>query len=148
MTHVESHETSQHVGLFSLFKAQMDHLETINKNLDDNTSNLIDPRLFAASIADKDTMQYGNTMKAEDCEDFKKAMVKEVTDLTKTHVWKLIKKTDMPNDAKLIRLIWSFKRKHNPLGELLKHKARLCVHGGMQRKGIDYWHTYAPVVNW
>ena len=144
MTHVESHETSQHVGLFSLFKAQMDHLETINKNLDDNTSNLIDPRLFAASIADKDTMQYGNTMKAEDCEDFKKAMVKEVTDLTKTHVWKLIKKTDMPNDTKLIRLIWSFKRKHNPLGELLKHKARLCVHGGMQRKGIDYWHTYAP----
>ena len=34
------------------------------------------------------------------------------------------------------------------MGELLKHKARICVHGWMQRKGVDYWHTYAPVVNW
>ena len=29
-----------------------------------------------------------------------------------------------------------------------KHKARLCAHGGMQQWGINYWETYAPVVNW
>ena len=22
------------------------------------------------------------------------------------------------------------------------------VHGGMQRKGIDYWYMHVPVVNW
>ena len=59
-----------------------------------------------------------------------------------------MEKSSLPPDAKLIRLIWSFKQKRNPLGELTKHKARLCVHGGMQRQGIDYWHTYAPVVKW
>ena len=136
------------IGKFSLFKANMDHLQEINRNFDDMMSNLVDPRLYAASIADKDTLHYREAMEAEDREDFKKAMVKEVDDLTKTHVWRLVPKTEVPKDARLIRLIWSFKRKRNPLGELLKHKARLCVHGGMQRKGIDYWHTYAPVVNW
>ena len=29
-----------------------------------------------------------------------------------------------------------------------KHKARLCAHGGMQQWGVNYWNTYAPVVNW
>ena len=32
------------------------------------------------------------------------------------------------------------------MGELIKHKARLCIHGGRQVKGADYWNTYAPVV--
>ncbi len=55
---------------------------------------------------------------------------------------------DMPSDTKTIMSIWSFKRKHYPDGTLNKHKARLCVHGGMQTWGQNYWETYAPVVNW
>jgi len=43
--------------------------------------------------------------------------------------------------------IWSFKRKRRPDGSLLKHKARLCAHGGMQTWGDNYWETYSPVVN-
>ena len=100
------------MGTFSLFRAKMDHLQAIDTNIDDMTSNYLDLRLYAASLADKDTLHYREAMDAEDKQDFQKAMMKEV------------------------------------LGELLKHKARLCVHGGMQRKGIDYWHAYAPVVNW
>ena len=44
--------------------------------------------------------------------------------------------------------ILSFKRKRFPDGRLLKHKTRPCAHGGMQKRGINYWETYAPVVNW
>lgn len=80
---VASQETSQHIGAFSLFKAKFDYLDAINKNIDNATSNLIDPRLFAVLIADKDTMHYGDTMKAEDSDELKKAMCKEVEDLTK-----------------------------------------------------------------
>ena len=88
------------------------------------------------------------TMAAPDKTEFLQAMKKKIHDLTKDKVWQIEAKKNIPPDAKLICLIWSFKRKRNPLGVLLKHKARLCVHGGMQTKGVDYWHMYAPVVNW
>ena len=50
-------------------------------------------------------------------------------------------------NPKPIKAIWSFKRKHRPDGSLLKHKARLNAHGGMQIYGENYWDVYAPVVN-
>ena len=40
------------------------------------------------------------------------------------------------------------KEKRYPNGEINKHKDCLCAHGGMKLWGINYWETYAPVVNW
>jgi hypothetical protein len=54
----------------------------------------------------------------------------------------------VPLETKVIQAIWSFKRKRFPDGTLNKYKARLCAHGGMQEWGVNYWETYAPVVNW
>ncbi len=62
--------------------------------------------------------------------------------------WTMMLRKDMPSHAKTIMSIWSFKRKRHPDGSILKYKARLCAHGGMQSWGIDYWETFAPVVNW
>ena len=41
-------------------------------------------------------------------------------------------------------MVFQTKKKN---GLLLKHKARLCAHGGMQTWGDNYWETYSPVVN-
>ena len=64
----------------SLFKAQIDHLDVINKNMDHTTSNLINPSLLAVSIANKDTMHC--IKKSHDHQDLKNAIVKEVKDPT------------------------------------------------------------------
>ena len=132
----------------SLFNAEINYLDLLEKNIDDGSSKLMDPRLLLATDGNNDNLHYGGAMAAPDKEEFLQAMKKEINDLTEDNVWRLELKKNIPPQAKLIRLIWSFKRKRNPIGELLKHKARLCVHGGMQTKGVDYWHTYAPVVNW
>ncbi len=66
---------------------------------------------------------------------------------TRKH-WTLMLRNNMPPGAKTIMAIWSLKRKRFPDGQLNKHKARLCAHGGQQTWGQDYWETYAPVVTW
>jgi hypothetical protein len=42
-----------------------------------------------------------------------------------------------------IMAIWSFKRKRNQLGEIIKYKARLCCHGGQTVKGRYFHKTIA-----
>ena len=79
-------------------------------------------------------------MKSDDREYFMKSMEK--------HIWETIPKSSLLTPAHIIWLLWRFKRKTNPFGDLIKHKARLCGHGGMQQEVIDFHNTFAPVVNW
>ena len=45
--------------------------------------------------------------------------------------------------------IWYFRRKRdNIMGKVEKYKARICAHGVIHEKGINYWETYALVVQW
>ena len=87
-------------------------------------------------------------LKQDDRDDFINAMQVEVDAHQSREHWEIIERSKMPKDMKTIMAIWSFKRKRMPDGTLNKHKARLCAHGGMQQWGINYWETYAPVVNW
>jgi Reverse transcriptase (RNA-dependent DNA polymerase) len=41
-----------------------------------------------------------------------------------------------------------YKRKRDPSGNIVKHKARYCVRGDQQIAGVDYFESYAPVVAW
>ncbi len=51
----------------------------------------------------------------------------------------------MPN---VIQLTWAFKCKRFPDGLIKKFKARFCAQGDMQLEGVDFFETYAPVVQW
>ena len=51
----------------------------------------------------------------------------------------------MPPDAKTIGCKWIFKRKLKPYGFIEKYKAPLVAKGLKQKKGVDYFDTFAPV---
>ena len=87
-------------------------------------------------------------MKSDGSDDLMKAMEKETKDLTTEDVWEILPKSSLPTSAHTIRLMWIFKRKRNPFGELIEHKDRLFVNGGMQQEVIDLHNLFAPVVNW
>jgi hypothetical protein len=127
------------------FAALQIHHQDSMQNLDDGTSNSMHSLAFSATLADNEVFHYGHTMKQPDRAFFITAMVKEVEDLTKAGVWKLRRKSEI-GTSNLVNAIWSFKRKRAPDGTIIKHKARLCAHGGMQIEGEHFWETYSPVV--
>ena len=96
---------------------------------------------FTADAVTNDTYALSEMLKQDDVNDFVRAMVKEVQDHEERDHWGLFLRSDMPPRAKTILAIWSFKWKSFPDGRVMKHKARLCAHGGMQCWGIDFWDT-------
>ena len=120
--------------------------------LEDGSYNELPPQAMVSSVhnGDPDTMHYGDAKKQPDWAEFQKAMVKEVNDFDERGHWELVHRSsiDFSRPHDIISAIWSFKRKRTPAGELIKHKARLCAHGGQQTEGVTYWDTFAPVVNW
>ena len=122
-------------------------------SLPDGTINDMQPLVAyvgSASQGDPDTMHLADARKQPDWPEFEKAMAGEVADFNRRKHWKLVPASSMdrtkPYD--IVNAVWSFKRKRTPAGELIKHKARLCAHGGQQTKGVTYTDTYSPVVNW
>jgi hypothetical protein len=123
------------------------HSNRVNAHFDGTINKLHHAALMVDS-GDNDTYHLKDMLKQDDRSDFITAMVKEVADHEARNHWTVLNRSEMPEGTKTILSIWSFKRKRAPDGRILKHKARLCAHGGMQTWGVNYWETYAPVVNW
>ena len=119
----------------------------INANFD-GSLNEIHQMVLAAGKSNNENYTFREMLKQGDPSDFMKAVVKESNDHSSCGHWEIVKRFEIPPVAKTIQAIWSFKRKRFPDGTLNKHKAHLCTHGVMQQFGVNYWETYAPVVNW
>jgi hypothetical protein len=108
-----------------------------------------DPIAFAAGNSDPDTLNFKKAMDAKDASLFKEAMIQECDTHTENDHWEVWEKKDVPPDQDMLPLAWAFRRKRRVLSRKVhKYKARINVHGGMQKHGINYWETYSPVVNW
>ena len=110
--------------------------ETINSIEDE--INIMHPLSYVASKANNGVLYFHQAIKAEDADDFRKAMGKEIKSFKDADIFELMLLQDKPQHKTLIPFVWSLKRKRNPMGELIKLKARLCVHGGKQIQGIDF----------
>ena len=51
-------------------------------------------------------------------------------------------------DKTPLPMVWSMKRKRDPMGEIKKWKARFCTGGHKSIEYVDFWNTYPPVVSW
>jgi hypothetical protein len=90
-----------------------------------------DPMAFAAGKSDPDTLNFKDAMNAEDSRAFKKAMMEEANAHADND-------QDVPSDQDILPSVWAFRRKRRILSRAVcKHKARLNVHGGMQKHGVN-----------
>ena len=103
--------------------------EEVNEHFD-NTINGMYLFSLTTDISTNETFTYHKAMKEKDRMKFIQAMENEVYDHESRNHWSIVGST-LPDNAKPIKATWSFERKRRPDGTLLKHKARLFVHGGV-----------------
>ena len=77
--------------------------------------------------------------------EFWEAALAEIKTLEDMDSWDVVDRTD---DMNVLASIWAFKIKRFPDGLIKKFKARFCARGDQQLEGIDFFETYAPVVQW
>lgn len=98
---------------------------------------------FIGLVIGTDPLTYGQAMKSDDPEGWRKAIEAEINSLEDNEVFILV---PMPKYYKAIPSKWVFRTKTGPDGRMLKRKARLVAKGFRQRLGIDYFETFITVV--
>ena len=83
----------------------MYHMDLISRNSDDGSITLAYPIILVAETFQKDNLHLGKAMKSDDCEDFMKAMEKEIKYSNTEDVWEIILKSSLSNSAHIIQLI-------------------------------------------
>lgn len=118
---------------------------------------LRDPVAFAAMQralkkpkkgSDPDYPMYHQAMSSPEYREWQEAMMKEIRTLEKMGTWKKILRSSVPANKRVIKSTWAFRLKRSPDGTPTKYKARFCVRGDMEIKGVDYFESYSPVVQW
>ena len=102
---------------------------------------------LAASKADNPSWQEATRGKFAD--EYWEAMKLEITTLENIDAWTIVERNDSNGEPHHVKpSTWAFKFKQYPVGLIKKFKARFCARGDKQLEGIDFFETYAPVVQW
>ena len=105
------------------------HTERIKYNFDGTLISL-DYAALLCSAANNDTFK--DMLRQPDAKNFVQAMMDELKAHDVRNHWSLMLGSDLPAGTKKILSIWYFKRKRSPDVRILKYKARICTHGGIQ----------------
>ncbi|KAH9109521.1 hypothetical protein AeMF1_015438, partial [Aphanomyces euteiches] len=99
---------------------------------------------YSATMYNDDVPQsHSEAMRSADREKWIEAEKLEMKQLLDAKTWKLV---ELPKDRKSIGTRWTYARKVNANGEVVRYKARLVCKGYSQIHGVDYTDTYSPVV--
>lgn len=88
---------------------------------------------------------YTEAMESEAAPNWKKAIEEELEAHETNKTWSIVERKP---SMRVIDSKWVFKILKDTNGNIYRYKARLCARGFMQREGIDYTDTYAPVVRY
>jgi hypothetical protein len=72
-------------------------------------------------------------------------MTSEMNSQLAHNTWELVPRTSIKG-KRVISCKWLYTLKRDAAGRIKRFKARLCIRRFLQRMGIDYAETYAPVI--
>ena len=114
-----------------------------------------DPWAYATShkVNGPDNPSFNEAMFGKELDKYIEALQKEIAQLVKQKTWEVIPHSKVPlspngKQCRVLKATWAFKLKQLPDGSPSKYKAQYCVQGDLQMPGVDFFETYAPVVQW
>jgi transposase InsO family protein len=111
-------------------------------------------RALAASVSDErrevvntessvmEPRTYAEAMTTPEREQWEQAMREELASIVANHTWTLV---PLPAGRKAVGCKWVLKIKRKADGSIDRFKARLVAKGFLQKEGLDYTETFAPV---
>lgn len=99
------------------------------------------PQILLTSV-DAEPANFDEATHGPDSQKWSAAIKEELDAHEKNATWQIV---DRPSTNVLLTGRWIFKVKRDQSGNVERHKARLVARGYMQRHGLDYFETYAPV---
>ena len=122
------------------------NLMQMNTTIDNNTVEWMHPGTLAAKANAADTPAWEQAMNGPDSKGYWEACEREISTLQDDHeAWEVVQRQDWMN---VLPSTWAFRCKRYPDGTVRKLKARFCARGDRQIEGVDFFDTFAPVVNW
>jgi transposase InsO family protein len=101
-----------------------------------------DYKMFFASDLPPEPKTYAEAVASIESQEWIKAINDELSSHDENGTWTVV---PSPNQSRLIKTKWIFKRKFDNEGRLSKYKARLVAKGFSQKEGVDYDQIFAPV---
>ena len=96
-------------------------------------------------LTDPDTLTFHQAMSGEDADKYIEAMKEEIANLQRINTWELVDRTAQ---MKVLKGTWAFRLKRTPDGVAYRYRSWFCVRGDQQEYGINYFETFAPVIQW
>jgi len=106
--------------------------------------------LFACkATSDPNTMYLHEALWQPDWKKFVKSMDKELQDQLDHGNFTVVHKSTVPEGATVLPTVRAMQQKwKQDTDEIYKYKGQLNVDGSRQKKGVNFWETFAPVTTW
>jgi Reverse transcriptase (RNA-dependent DNA polymerase) len=121
----------------------------LNTCLHTDEIEVCDPRAYISKASlkrqNEDNPTIHQALNGPHSKEYVAAMKEEVETLVRQATWEEVPR---PLNKPVLKGTWVFRLKRSPDGTPIRFKARFCARGDMQIEGVDFFETYAPVVQW
>ena len=119
--------------------------QRLTTNEDGELQNLENVHGYCNYAVQEEPATITEAMEGEDRAEWEKALESEHQSIVKSGTYELV---DRPQGRKILRTKYVLKIKRKQDGSVDKYKVRLVVLGNMQKDGVDYKETFAPVLKY
>ena len=103
--------------------------------------------VMGQQLSEDEPKSVQSALKSPEREKWVEAIREEINKLMARGVFRLIEEKELPAGKTAFPMLMLFKKKRDQHGEVVRYKSRCVLDGSKMKKNVDYYESYAPVVD-